>query len=127
MSLFNKFSYASKKGPIPKELDSIIKNLQNVLNTRRGYGSVLNEFGIRDLNEYSSKEILSGAVMEEVKENIRRFEPRVELVDIKIEEDDNPFKLSFKIECRLKSDPKALRMIFDTVFNNISVENWAKD
>ena len=104
-------------------LNSIIANLNNILNTRMGYGSPIKDFGIRDMNEYTSRDHISSAVMEEVKRNIELYEPGVELIDITIDDDTSSFKLSFKIECRIKKNARSLRMVFDTVLNSVYVNN----
>ncbi len=124
MALFAKFDDRARGDPAERELASIIENLNNILNTRKDYGSSLLDMGIRDLNEYTSKDHILQAVMAEVKRNIARYEPRVELVRITAEESGNIFKISFKIECRVRETAKSLRMIFDSVFNNFEVNQW---
>ncbi len=127
MSLFQKFTSASPDPVHPSEepeVQSIINNLNNILNTRKDYGSPLPDFGIRDLNEYTSRDQIAHAVMGEVKRNIEQYEKRVELISITVEQSPNIFQLSFKIECRLRDQEKNLRMIFDSVFNNCYVDRW---
>jgi type VI secretion system protein len=103
------------------ELNSIISNLNNILNTRQGYGSVLSDFGIRDMNEFISREHIALAVIEEVKKNIEKYEPRVELVRITRVDDDNPLRLSFQIECRMRDTAQSLHMVFDTLYSSVNL------
>jgi len=123
MPLFDKFMYHSGSRSENKDLLSIVENLNNILNTKKGYGSFLAEFGIRDMNEYTSRDDIIHAVMNEVKENIERYEPRVRVMDIVIEQDDNPFALSFKVACMVRESSKSLKMVFDSVFNNFHIDN----
>ena len=74
------------------------------------------DFGIRDLSEHNSREDIAEAVMVEVRESIENYEPRVEFVDIIHVADDNPMRLLFTIECRVRDDSESMRVIFDTVF-----------
>ena len=94
-----------------------------MLNTKREYGSFLTDFGIRDLNEYTSQNDLAIAVIDEVKENIERYEPRVKVINIKRVEESSPFHIAFNIECIVKENSRSLHMIFDSVFNNVKIDD----
>lgn len=124
MPLFKKFTgNAANTDPNAEKLESIIDNLNNVLNTRKGYGSFLEHYGIRDMNEYSSRDHLAVAIMAEVRHCIDKYEPRLTLVDIAIEDNNNPFRISFKIECRVKETAQFLFMEFDSVYNDFHLKN----
>jgi len=121
MALLRKFmNHAGSRNEDP-ELNSIISNLNNILNTRKGYGSILKDFGIRDMNEFLSREHIALAVIEEVKTNIARYEPRVELVEITRVDDNNPLRLSFQIKCLLRETSQSLHMVFDTVYSSVDL------
>ncbi|MEN6318105.1 MAG: type VI secretion system baseplate subunit TssE [Syntrophaceae bacterium] len=123
MSLFSKFDDSITAGQKDKDLQDIIENLNNVLNAKKGFSSFLPNFGIRDMSECSSRDHLSAAIMEEVKYNIEHYEPRLELVKISTEKTDAPFRISFKIECRLKDTKRALIMEFNSVYNDFNIRN----
>lgn len=122
MALFEKFSYRPEDRFVDEKVEHIIENLNNILNTKRNFGAFIEDFGIRDMNEYTSRDQISVAVMEEVKANIEKFEPRVQLLNMEIGEDDNPFYLSFKIDCMVLDTKKTLRMIFDSVYSNVELD-----
>ena len=126
MALFKKFNnnLNLKPGSEDQYLLSIVENLNNILNTKKGYGSFINDFGMKDMNEYCSRDDIGRAVMQEVKENIERFEPRLKLINITMEENDNPFRISFKIESSIRKSKKSLRMEFDSVFNDFHVADF---
>jgi type VI secretion system lysozyme-like protein len=121
LTFFRKFL----KNPAPslehEELTSIIENLNNVLNTKLGYGSFLKDFGISDLNQYTSRDDIAQAVMAEVRKNLELYEPRLQLNNVTLEDDDNPLKLSFKIECTILNNSRSLKMMFDSVFSNFHI------
>lgn len=123
MAFFNKFGKSSTTGSGDQGLQSIIENLNNVLNTKKGYGSFLKNYGIRDMNEYSSRDHLSVAIMDEVTYNIEQYEPRLQLVSIAIEDNDDPFQIAFKIECRVRDTAQYLFMEFDSVYNDFYIRN----
>jgi type VI secretion system lysozyme-like protein len=123
MTLFSKFGDRSSAPVKKKDIEDIIENLNDVLNTKKGYGSFLPDFGIRDMNEYSSRDQLAAVIMEEVKYNIEHYEPRLQLMKISIEENQDPFRISFKIECRVKDTQKALFMEFNSVYNDFHIKN----
>ena len=123
MPFFDKFTSRSLRSPENPELVSIIDNLNNILNTKREYGSFLADFGIRDLNEYTSQDHIATAIIDEVKENIEKYEPRVEIINISRSEDRNPFHIAFNIECEVRKNAQSLHMVFDSVFNNVQIED----
>ena len=118
MPLMDKFARPQHAGEKRTEINSILDNLNNLLNTRQGFGSFLKDFGVRDMNEYTSRDHLSQAVLDEVKLLIETYEPRVKLTNVATEDNADPFTLSFKIDCVLKDDPRSLRLVFDSIYNN---------
>lgn len=123
MAFFDKFIEKSKIDKKNQALYSIMENLNNILNTKKGYGSFLPGFGIRDMNQYSSREHLASAIMDEVKYGIEKYEPRLQLIKISLKDSNDLFKLSFKIECSIKDTTQALVMEFDSVFNSFNINN----
>ena len=63
------------------ELANIVRNLNNVLTTKRGYGYFLETFGLTDAAFRTTEEMVL-VLSRELTENIRLYEPRVELIDI---------------------------------------------
>ena len=124
MTFFDKFDHKSRTRAVDQYLASIVENLNNVLNTKKEYGSILSDMGIRDLNEFRSRDDILSVVMEEVRQNIEQFEPRVELVDIIAQPTDSMFVISFKIDCIVRKNAQSLHMVFDTFFSKFHVENF---
>ena len=123
MSLFNKYADSPTAGSKDRYFKDIIENLNYMLNTKRGFGSFLPDFGIRDMSECSSRDHLAAVIMEEVKYNIEQYEPRLQLVKIATEKTNDPFRISFKIECTVKDTQKALFMEFNSVYNDFRLKN----
>jgi type VI secretion system lysozyme-like protein len=123
MALLKKFSRKPELRAQEVDLNGIISNLNNILNTRKEYGSFLSDFGIRDMNEFISRDHIALAVMKEVEDNIRKFEPRVELIKITRIDDNNPLRLSFQIECRLRNTSQSIHMVFDSVYSSVNLRS----
>jgi type VI secretion system lysozyme-like protein len=124
MTFFEKFDHQRKAAHIDRYLASIVENLNNILNTKKDFGSILSDMGIRDLNEFRSRDDIAAMVMEEVKKNIEKYEPRVKLVQIKPETTESSFVLSFKIECIVRQNEESLVMVFDTLFSKFLVRGF---
>ena len=122
MSLLEKFSGRGSREGERAFLERVVENLENILNTKREYGSPLPDFGIRPLTEYVTRDDIAIAVMREVKEAIERYEPRLELREIALQPEKGPFRLSFIIKAAIRHEAKTLEVSFDTVFNNFAVE-----
>ena len=124
MAFFRKFDRTPGMKATDPYLASIVENLNNILNTKKDYGSFLTDLGIRDLNEYRSRDDISTRLMEEVKKNIEDYEPRVEIVDITPQKTEMSFVLSFKIECIVRNNSESLRMVFDTLFSKFLINEF---
>ncbi|MEN6465515.1 MAG: type VI secretion system baseplate subunit TssE [Syntrophaceae bacterium] len=123
MSLFwGKTSSAPGRGR-SDDLGRIVENLNRILNTKRGYGSFVKDFGISDLNEYTSRDVLVKVIMQEVKDNIECYEPRLQIEEITVEDNNDPFRISFSIRCYLKETRQALVMEFNSIYSNFKVRN----
>lgn len=123
MTFFNKFVKGSNQSRVDQGIQSIVENLNNLLNTKKGYGSFLKDFGIRDMNQYSSKEHLASAIMDEVTSNIEQYEPRLKLLSISVEDNDDPFRISFKLQCKVRGTSESLFMEFDSVYNDFHIKH----
>lgn len=63
------------------EVDDIIRNLGFILATKRGCGYFLETYGLTDTG-FRTMEELVVTMTREITENVRLYEPRVELTDI---------------------------------------------
>jgi type VI secretion system lysozyme-like protein len=103
-------------------MERILRNLTHVLNSKREYSSpLLPDFGIRTLTELGSRDAIGAAVMQDVRECIERYEPRLRLDAIRLDPERNPLRLSFTLKCTVLDDRRELRISFDTVFNQFDI------
>src|SRR5271170_4014217 len=79
------------------ELASIVANLNQLLNTKKGFGFFVPGYGIGDYNEFRSRTKIIETLKAEIQENIAKFEPRVKLEKIDAVGSASPFRLKFQI------------------------------
>lgn len=112
-----------KTKPNTHDIKDIIDNLNIILNTKRGYGFFLQDFGLSDHHHLRSKEDIAKVMVCEIKENIARFEPRIELLSIEAIEDEQKLHLSFLIDFIVQKSQYSLRLQTDTTRNHYHIES----
>jgi type VI secretion system protein len=114
--------FATAPGALsPDRVESVIENLNEVLNTRQGYGWFRPDFGMGDASAATTRVKIAEEFMRDVRENIERYEPRVRLKDIVSVAVDDPLRLAFTLRCTLLGDARALHLEFDTVLKSVSI------
>jgi type VI secretion system lysozyme-like protein len=121
MALVDKMAPARRRGPQPG-LERVLRNLTNVLNSRRGYSSFLPDFGMRTLTEFGSRAAIATALMQDVRECIERYEPRLRLDDLQLDKEHNPLRVSLTLKCTLLDSPQELQISFDTLLHQYNVD-----
>lgn len=122
MAFFDKFTASDNPLGQRAPVEAILQNLENVLNTKRGWGSPLHDYGISTLTEYTSRESIARAVMDEISECIERYEPRLRLESIEVENQERaPFRLSFTLRCALLEGAQTVRVSVNTMFGSVDV------
>jgi type VI secretion system protein len=97
------------------EVGSIIDNLNNMLNTKRGYGFFLQDFGLSDYHHLSSCDDIAEMITREIIENIERFEPRLKLIKIEASKENKLSRLSFRIDCVIHNNACSLTLFLDQI------------
>jgi type VI secretion system lysozyme-like protein len=122
VALIDKLSPGGHRPARRAELERILRNLENVLNSRREYGSpLLPELGIRPLSGHSASPAMAAAVMQDVRECIERYEPRLRLDEIAPADAGSPLRMAFILKCTVLTDPHELQISFDTVLNHVDI------
>jgi predicted component of type VI protein secretion system len=104
------------------EIKSIIDNLNNVLGTKRDYGFFLQNFGLSDYRYLGTSDYIGKALIAEITENIKLFEPRVVLNSIVSIKDNNLFHLAFSIDCVVREKTHTLKLFLNPVLDRYQVE-----
>lgn len=117
MFLYKHFVGGNKLG----ELDDVIRNLNNVLRSKRGTGYFLDHFGLSEVGFRTPEEMVT-TLSAELRENIRLFEPRVELINIDEDYDDDGGRSRLVVKLRLRGAKERLRIVFDLQKNTLDIE-----
>jgi len=102
------------------ERDDIIANLNNVLTTKRGVGSFLRNFGLTEIGHKTQAEMIN-TLMREIKENILLYEPRVELIEVDENFDDDTGRTVLSVHLRVRSDNQALHFAMDSKLKRLQL------
>jgi type VI secretion system protein len=98
-------------------LDSVVVNIQKMLNVRMGSVTALEQFGMPDFNDVVNQ--FPDAVLyirNSIQHFIEDYEPRLESVNVYyIPDADQPLLLKYGIEGRLRYEQQVSKVMFDTV------------
>lgn len=119
MGILDRFSEGGAK---ISNLESILENLNCILNTKKGFGSLIEEFGVGDYNAFKGRREIVTTLVAEIEENIARYEPRVCIESIKEVDSELSNRLRFEMKCRILNTPKPLFINFDTAYAKVEVE-----
>lgn len=102
------------------EMDDVIRNLNHVLRSKRETGYFLRNFGLNEVGFRTPEEMVT-TLTAELRENIRLYEPRVELIDIDEDYDDDGARARLVVALRLRSAKEKLQIVFDLQQNTLDV------
>ena len=102
------------------EVDDIARNLGHVLRTKRGTGYFLKNFGLSDVGYRTPEEMITGLTAE-IAENIRLYEPRVQLIAVDEEYDDDGNRAQLVVRLRLRSKDERLGIVLDLKTNTFDI------
>jgi type VI secretion system protein len=122
----------SEEERFARELLAVSRNIGAVLNSRKGYGSVVSAFGLGDyegsLDEEGTWEIHLGTrdilsvLLPELTEQLARFEPRLLAPKVKVLGRDGNLRAVFSIEGSLSGRPVRFRVALHTIYRDVVVE-----
>ncbi len=125
ISFFERFVYLDKSDSIvrPTRLDtntikSIKSNLEFILNSRQGCTLSSPALGLNDFNDSSSgSKDLFLRIIEDIEQNITRYEPRISVNSIDfMPSDSHAMQLNFRLACSIisnKGEVSAIDLILD--------------
>ena len=92
-------------------VQDIVENLRSVLTTKRECGHFLPEFGLTETG-YRTGEEMVVSLSQELRENIKRFEPRIKITEIDDDYDENG-KVRLVVHCELIESGRKIAMALD--------------
>lgn len=105
-----------------RTLDSIERNLQAVLNSKRGYGGVVEVYGLGAYDVHLATKPALATLIAEMTNAILRFEPRLKGPRIHLLGRDPKLWAVFELNGSVDGEPKRFLIRFHTVYRNVEVE-----
>lgn len=102
------------------ELSDVIRNLNHVLRSKRETGYFLRNFGLSEVGFRTPEEMVT-TLTAELRENIRLYEPRVEVIDVDEDYDDDGGRARLVVLLRLRGAKERLEIVFDLRKNSFDV------
>ena len=122
MSFLKRFDSADQLA-VESPVEPVLRNLRHILNAKRGYGSILEDFGIADLSHCASREALVEILTEQIRQTIERYEPRVTILDVIAAPNERPSQISMVLTCVLKAEQASFDLVFDAARSAVSVDH----
>lgn len=101
MSFLNRFLSGQ---PQDDTLRSVVRNLTHLFNSKRGYGSLLCEFGLGGYFSQVGTRATAESVMRELFADVSRYEPRLRPLHIRAL-NDGELPLAFELRGELRAEP----------------------
>lgn len=105
---------------ISRAVDSVIRHLQRMLNTRQGSVPIAEDYGISDMTNFPGEDLADtgNSISNIIRQFIAKYEPRLDMVHITFEpQEGSALSLRFKLEGRLVREDKR-PIILETVVNS---------
>ena len=100
-------------------VDSVLRHLQRILNTKQGNVPIAEDYGVPDFTDllYSYPESVK-EIERTIRSAIQKYEPRLKAVRVSfIPQEEDLLSLRFQIAARLSSESKA-QVFFETVVDS---------
>jgi phage baseplate assembly protein W len=101
-------------------LEDVMQNLRWIFSTRRGSGYFLDDFGVGDVGFRTPAEMVV-SMTEEIRQNIRVYEPRVEVIDVDEDWDDAGKQPKLILRLRLRDQKEKLEVVVDLAQKSFDV------
>lgn len=101
-------------------LDSVLFNLQLVLNSAEGCCETRTDYGLSDYSTLGQSHWESATQLaRNVEKQIRLFEPRLRRISVRpVDEPSRPLEFVFHVEAELAFEERLVRVTFDSVLGN---------
>jgi phage baseplate assembly protein W len=106
------------------ELEDIRSNLQNVLTSKRGSSYFLPTFGLTETGYRTPEEMLT-QMTREIEENIRLYEPRLQVIEIDEQYADNG-SVRLEVVCALKRTSERIKIVMVSNGGLVSIDDLRK-
>ncbi|MCY1041627.1 GPW/gp25 family protein [Corallococcus sp. bb12-1] len=117
----DKFASRSQKPKVRDSLEHVMRNIEAVLNTKKGYGFFMHDFGLGGYTEKLGTRELVEALTAEIQQEITQHEPRLSGPEVKLRGRDSGLWLHFDCKGTFDDVPCHLRLVFHSVTGQVRV------
>ncbi|MCY1032073.1 GPW/gp25 family protein [Corallococcus sp. BB11-1] len=117
----DKFAARSQRPNVRDSLEHVMRNIEAVLNTKKGYGFFMHDFGLGGYTEKLGTRELVEALTAEIQQEITQHEPRLVGPEVKLRGRDSGLWLHFDCKGAFDDVPCHLRLVFHTVTGQVRV------
>lgn len=118
--MFLRKHFLEPRGERLSVLEDVMENLRWIFSTRRGSGYFLDDFGVSDAGFRTPAEMVSSTI-DEIRQNIRLYEPRVEVIDVDEDWDEAGKQSKLVVRLRLRDAKEKLEIVVDTAQRSFDV------
>lgn len=119
MGFLNRYREIPHRG---HALDHIRENLHHIFNSRRGYGSPLQGFGLGQPDAHADSVAAAKQVMAEMIRDIHQFEPRLQGPTLRTTGRSPDLKILMELRARHNGRIVAFRLSYSPVYSGVDVE-----
>ncbi len=116
MSLYGKLSMHEELG-----CESVARNLEAILNAKRGYASAVEVFGLGRADGYFASRPLVAGVIKDMLEAIGTHEPRLTSPSLTLLGRDRDLWVNFELRGAVSGEPRVFIVRFHSVFRNVRI------
>lgn len=103
------------------EIDSIVRNLTYILNTKKGYGFFSESFGLGDYDAHLSTVDLMNKLVAEIEESVLTYEPRIREPKVVPALRNPQLWLRLSLSGTIAGSPEVFFLDLHTVYRNVVV------
>lgn len=101
---------------------SIIRNIRQILATKRTFGSIHPDYGISELSDFTGLDSVVEAIELEVFETLGKYEPRIELLEVSLDEENSGHRrFTFQMKMKVKKTQSMLKLLLDPYSKTVSL------
>lgn len=100
----------------------MLQDISNILNTKKGFGSLDPDFGIEDISHYTQSAMISAFIKGEIRRNILKYYPQIEIIDISDAQAISLSRIQIQLDIKVNDDSFRIR-----VYNENGLERWIVD
>jgi len=106
----------SLPGDVGEVIDSILRHLQSMLNTRHHGSESAPDYGTSDLSDYYTGLEAIDTLRREIRQTVEKYEPRLTNIQVSsAAREDDPYHLYFEIVGTIVSEDRTTPAVFRTM------------